>query len=295
MSLLEPSAEEKAEAANFLPEAVEENAEENVDADRSVDSKEEAVEAKPDEVAEEKGEGTDEVPEQDDDASPSGLEKRIAQLTRQRRDAERKAEVLAARDRQREEELRELKEAVAGLKTEKESTDFVLDENATPEERDAYWQARMQQERDEIRQELRQEMQNFQTNTLLAQEQSKHDGSDNLPSFVELRKTYEDVIVSHPDYEHSRAKIQSSTNPPAEFYNIALEFWKQDNAGVLEERELLARERDASTVATGSTSSRSRGNGQTKLSGDEAKLLKEVFGERVKAEDIEKIRSERGR
>lgn len=283
MSLLEPSEEEKAEAAKFLPPTPEPEK----DAPPSVDPEETPTEESTKSTPEPEGQGGESDAE--DDAQPSGIEKRIAQLTKQRRDAERELAVLKARDDKREREFQELKEQIAAVTATPEPQ---LSEDASPEEIRAYYEARTQREMDRKLNEMQQVVAAAQVNTLVAVQEMKHDGADGNPSFSDLRTEYEQLITHDPRYEHTRNQIQSSTNPPAKFYELALEFWRQDHAGDIQEEENRMRERDVTRVATGAGGTQSRPNGRTKLTEEERSTLKKVFGNQINPDGVEKLRSD---
>jgi hypothetical protein len=273
LSLLEPSSEEKEAAAKFLP--LKDDATEQAESDDATSPAEQETPSEeiPDEVAKAtEREGEEEAPDADDsDQKPTGLEKRIAQLTKQRRDAERELAVIRARDQQRDKELREMREQMAALTKE---PDPQLSEDASPEEISAFYATRYERDRQEMEQRLQAQLQEQQVSAMTKIAEKLHPGGDNEPSFAELRAEYEQLILHDPRYEHTKAKIQTSSDPHEEFWNLARDMWKQDHKDEFDAADSLERDRDAARVSGGGGGTRSRANGRTKLSSEEVSELK---------------------
>lgn len=200
----------------------------------------------------------------DDDRQELGkrAQKRIGQLTAQKKAFEAKTKALEARVAQMEATM--AKTMVAAEPEE------VLDEYATPEERREYIARQDARRREVDRNERRRE----RLGEMYEEAGLEFDGSDGKPTFQDMMDRYKDRIDQEPGFEIIKNKIMLAKNPCKVFYHESLRLVAQEGD---EDDDGLDGERGASQVlAPGGK--RTKKASQPKGSPEEIAWVERAFG-----------------
>jgi len=266
---------------------------EEAEAAAEAGKQEEAQETSPDEKKA-AGEQQASEQEQEEDTQPpkeDGRDKRIKQLTRRLRDTERDRDAVNARIAAREKEFDALRTKVDQLTQALEQPqNQPPGEDATAEEVREYYEKKATREREQLQQQVTQQAAAIRVEGQISALQAVHDGSDSEPSFDEIRSRFEHIIDQDPRYAREKALIQRDPNPPRKFYEIAKGIWKKDRDEWEEEMTTDKDRKAAASVASSTPASRL--GKKSKLSDEDRKNAKAIFGD-VDLEKMEKARADR--